>query len=154
MNYYYLGLLLWNAREKKTRASLWLSSERIHLQRKRHRRHGIYPWVGKMRGKWQRTPVFLLGESQGQRSLTGYSLWGCKELDITERLSMCTREKCIQRLGCGNEGILVSGIEFMLQIPGFWTWCWESRGKMSELNSVWPLGFQTMQSKFACEWLN
>ena len=65
-----------------------------------------------------------------------------------------TREKGIQRLGCGNEGILVSGIEFVLQIPGFWKWCWESRRKMSELNSVWPLGFQTMQRKFACEWLN
>ena len=24
------------------------------------------------------TPVFLPGESQGQRSLAGYSLWGCK----------------------------------------------------------------------------
>ena len=28
--------------------------------------------------------VFLPGESQGQRSLTGYSLWGRKELDTTE----------------------------------------------------------------------
>ena len=66
------------------------------------------------------SPVFLPGEFHGQRSLAGYSPWGCKELDITERLSMCTREKGIQRLGCGNEGILVSGIEFVLQIPGFW----------------------------------
>ena len=30
------------------------------------------------------TPVFLLGESHGQRSLAGYSPWGCKELDATE----------------------------------------------------------------------
>ena len=28
--------------------------------------------------------VFLPGESQGQRSLTGYSPWGWKELDTTE----------------------------------------------------------------------
>ena len=26
--------------------------------------------------------VFLLAESQGQRSLVGYSPWGCKELDM------------------------------------------------------------------------
>ena len=26
----------------------------------------------------------LAGESQGQRSLVGYSSWGCKELDTTE----------------------------------------------------------------------
>ena len=30
------------------------------------------------------TPVFLPGESHGQRSLAGYSPWGCKELDMTE----------------------------------------------------------------------
>ena len=34
--------------------------------------------------EWQTTPVFLPGESQGQRSLLGYSLWGCKESDMTE----------------------------------------------------------------------
>ena len=28
--------------------------------------------------------VFLPGESHGQRSLAGYSLWDCKELDTTE----------------------------------------------------------------------
>ena len=29
-------------------------------------------------------PVLLPGEFQGQRSLTGYSPWGHKELDMTE----------------------------------------------------------------------
>ena len=33
--------------------------------------------------KWQPTPIFLPGKSQGQRSLVGYSPWGCKELDMT-----------------------------------------------------------------------
>ena len=33
------------------------------------------------------TPVFLLGESHGQRSLIGYSPWGRKELDVTEQLT-------------------------------------------------------------------
>ena len=36
------------------------------------------------RRKWQPTPVFLLGESQGQRSLVGCCLWGRTELDTTE----------------------------------------------------------------------
>ena len=35
---------------------------------------------------WQPTPVFLPGESHGQRSLVGYSPRGRKELDTTERL--------------------------------------------------------------------
>ena len=30
------------------------------------------------RGKWQPTPVFLPGESQGRRSLVGCHLWGCR----------------------------------------------------------------------------
>ena len=36
------------------------------------------------RRKWQPTPVFLPGESQGRGSLVGYPLWGHTELDTTE----------------------------------------------------------------------
>ena len=36
---------------------------------------GRFPW----RRAWQPTPVFLPGESHGQRSLVGYSPWRCKE---------------------------------------------------------------------------
>ena len=36
--------------------------------------------------KWQPTPVFLPGKSHGRRNLVGYSPWGPKELDRTERL--------------------------------------------------------------------
>ena len=41
------------------------------------------PW----RRAWLPTPVFLPGESHGQRSLVGCSPWGRKESDMTERLS-------------------------------------------------------------------
>ena len=41
------------------------------------------PW----RKKKHPTPVFLLRESRGQRSLVGYSPWGFKELDMTEQQS-------------------------------------------------------------------
>ena len=55
-------------------------------QCRRHRRCGFDPWVWKIpwRRKWQPPPVFLLGESHGQRSLVGYSPWGRKELDMTK----------------------------------------------------------------------
>ena len=36
------------------------------------------------RRKWQPTPVFLPGESQGRGSLVGCRLWGRTELDMTE----------------------------------------------------------------------
>ena len=41
---------------------------------------GRFPW----RSAWQPNPVFLPRESHGQRSLSGYSPWGCKESDTTE----------------------------------------------------------------------
>ena len=34
------------------------------------------------------SPVFLPGESHGQRSLAGYSPWGCKDSDTTGRLAL------------------------------------------------------------------
>ena len=36
------------------------------------------------RRKWQPTPMFLPGESQGRGSLMGYCLWGHTESDTTE----------------------------------------------------------------------
>ena len=44
------------------------------------RRPGFDPWVGKFlwRREWQSTPIFLPGESHGQRSLAGYSPRGHK----------------------------------------------------------------------------
>ena len=61
---------------------LWLGWWRICLQ---CRRPGFDPWVGKI--PWRReklsTAVFWPGEFHGL-----YSLWGCKELDMTEWLSL------------------------------------------------------------------
>ena len=55
-------------------------------QYRRHKRHGYSPWVGKVpwRRAWQPIPVFLPGESHGQRSLVGYRPWCHKEADMTE----------------------------------------------------------------------
>ena len=48
------------------------------------------PWVWRI--SWRReqliTPVFLPGEFHGQRSMAGYSPWDCKELDMTEWLTL------------------------------------------------------------------
>ena len=38
------------------------------------------------RRKWQPTPVFLPGESQGRGSLVGGRLWDCTESDMAEQL--------------------------------------------------------------------
>ena len=53
---------------------------------RRCERRGFDPWVRKIpwRSAGQPTPVFLPGESQGQRSLAGYSPYGHTELDVPE----------------------------------------------------------------------
>ena len=43
--------------------------------------------VNMWKRKWQPTPLFLPGESHGQRSLEGYSPRGLKESDTSEPLS-------------------------------------------------------------------
>ena len=56
-------------------------------QCRRWKRHGLDPsWVGKIpwRRTWQPTPVFLPGESHGQRSLAGYSPYHRTVSDTTE----------------------------------------------------------------------
>ena len=62
------------------------SCEEFTCHCRRCKRCRFDPWVGKIpwRRKWQPTPVFLPGESQGQRSLVGYSPWGRTESDMTE----------------------------------------------------------------------
>ena len=45
--------------------------------------HSLFTFMH-WRRKWQPTPVFLPGESQGQGSLVGCSLWGCTESDMTK----------------------------------------------------------------------
>ena len=62
------------------------------------------------RRKWQLTPVLLPGESHGRRSLVGYTPWGLKESDTTERLhtshtsslslSSCNLRQLFDSSGC------------------------------------------------------
>ena len=68
----------------------WLSGNESACQSRRRRRRRFTPWVGKIpwRRKWQPPPVFLPGKSPGQRSLAGYSPWGCKASNTTEYAHM------------------------------------------------------------------
>ena len=70
----------------------WHSGKESTCQSRRCR---FDPWVRKIpwRRKWQSTPMFLPSKSHGQRILMGYSLWGCKELDMTEHTHMYLSNK-------------------------------------------------------------
>ena len=60
----------------------WLSSKESACQ---CRRPGFDPWVRKipLRRELATHSNILVWESHGQRSLAGYSPWGCKESDMT-----------------------------------------------------------------------
>ena len=67
-------------------------------------RPGLDPWVGKIPWRRERvpTPVFWPGEFHGR-----YSLWGCKEVDITERLSLSSFLWFSCFSGCPHPGATV-----------------------------------------------
>ena len=67
------------------------SGKEFACQYRRCKRHGFYPWCGKItqRRKWQPTLLFLLGEFHGQRSLVDYGSWITKSQTQLSNLA-CT----------------------------------------------------------------
>ena len=56
-------------------------------------RAGSLGWEDLLEKGMATQPVFLPRESNGQRSLEGYSLWGCKESDMTEHVCACAHTR-------------------------------------------------------------
>ena len=48
------------------------------------------------RRQWQTAPVFLPGESHGQRGLVSYSLWVCKESETTKLHTLTHTERSLK----------------------------------------------------------
>ena len=67
---------------------------------------------GRLRREWQPTPVFLLGESHGQRSLKVYSSWG-RRVGIHRAANVHAQAKCSRAPRApprgGREGSAVGG---------------------------------------------
>ena len=80
------------------------------------RRPRFNPWIGKIpwRRKWQPTPIFLPGESHGQRSLVGYGPQGRKESDRTERLNNNSNN------GDSGHSYLIPDLREMLSVFHHW----------------------------------
>ena len=71
-------------------------------------------WEDPWRRKWQSTPVVLPGKSHGQRRLVGYSLWGRKESDTTERFHFhfqtIKHRKRLKRVRMDESEIISTGV--------------------------------------------
>ena len=93
----------------------WLSGKETACQCRRPR---FDPWVGKIpwRTKWQPTPVFLPGESHGQRSLAGYSPWGHKDSDMTEWVNSSIRGETGRETYMPQEGFTHTSCAFRAEV--------------------------------------
>ena len=65
------------------RGAWWVAVHRVTKSRTRLKWLSMHACMHRWR-KWQPTPVFFPGESQGWTSLVGCHLWGSAELDMTE----------------------------------------------------------------------
>ena len=93
----------------------------------------LIPGLGRSpgEGNGKTTPFFLPGEFHGQRSLVGYSPWGCKESNTTEWLihsltrlmgTLCNRTNLnVSRFIRTRKGILY--IHFYDLSPEIQKWC-------------------------------
>ena len=99
---------------------------------------GSIPGLGRYpgEGKWQPTPVLLPGESHGGRSLVGYSPWGRKQSDTTERLHFTLHFHALEKEMATHSSVLA------LRIPGTGKPGWaavygvaQSRTRLTRLSS-------------------
>ena len=76
--------------------------------------------------QWQPTPVFLLRKIHGQRSLAGYSPWGCNKLGMPECLSKHALSVTVYYIKCMKQAWFAARIpEFNSLVslcPSCWPW--------------------------------
>ena len=109
----------------------------------------MYSWEGPWRKKWQPTPVFLPRESHGQRSLVGYSPWGCKESDTTERLILDFLLRTPKGVYSGDEGFFFTprtGRQKVAFSPGCVTWAFLKYNPIGLMNLSYLGGFRVKPS--------
>ena len=68
--------------------------------------------------QWQPTPVLLPGKSHGWRSLVGYSPWGLKESDTTERLHFISLQRAAQVVPVVKESACNAGDTGWIPVSG------------------------------------
>ena len=114
---------------------------------------GMIPW----RRKWQPTPVFLPGDSHGQRRWVGYSPWGRKELDMSEH---STHTRGFSEMGFLCRGRQTRGRERTRRLGQMASSCWigpvpprkqmdclaESQGQDSLSTQLLPLKAEARES--------
>ena len=104
------------------------------LQLSEATQHACMHW----RRKWQSTPVFLPGESQGQRSLVGCHLWSCTESDTIEATQQQLQAWKLCLLHTIMSKFRLPVLEHFLHV---WEWSGQMQGHLEvDIISSLPLG--------------
>ena len=85
---------------------------------------GSIPGLGRSLGGGHGNPLLYscLDNPHGQRSLVGYSPWGCKELDTTEWISRAQLGLWLDFLGFSFISYRMSGLDWMMDRSQFKVW--------------------------------
>ena len=97
----FTGLISWSSSPGTIMAaSNGASGEEPVFQCRRHKIRRFNPWVRRIpwRRAWQPSPIFLPGESHGQRGLAGYGPHGRKESETTKATAYNVDGRAKQRL--------------------------------------------------------
>ena len=93
------------------------------------------------RRKWQPTPVFLPGESQGRGSLVGCHLWGRTESDTTEATQQQQQGLCSCSMRTRERRLSTGGAQALLP-PGMWNL---PRPRIESVSPALAGGFLTIE---------
>ena len=89
-----------------------LVAQRVkHLPTMRETRVQSLGWEDPLEKEMEPTPELLPGKPHGLRSLVGYSPWGLKESDTTERLHFTSHKEmtfCCHSCFCWGEGSILN----------------------------------------------
>ena len=107
---------------RKNLLSWWLRQYRICLK---HGRPRFDPWVRKIpwRRNWQLSPVFLPGESHGERSLARYSPWSQYIFSqIVSAAEHCTGQIVKPKCWSWNSNTLATWCKELTHLKRPWGW--------------------------------
>ena len=92
---------------------------------------GSIPGSGRCPGEGIGNPLqYLPGESHGQRNLVGYSPWGHKKSDMTERLSTINAYSCVLNCSSVSNSLQPRGQPTRLLCR------WDSPGKNTQIRNL------------------
>ena len=128
----------------------WLNGKEPLCQRRRCKKHGLDPWIGKIpwRREWPLMPVFLSGEFHGQKSLMVYIPWVAKSQTQQSMSTMTTKRwKQADKLVGSNNNTCFSFFPFVTP-TSVSTWALKSALYSDSQPLLWTIWIWNLPLRF------